>query len=139
MPGTYIGTDSCHDESWLRSVPMSLFLRSRRNCSFRDDYLREGEFLKTCFLQKGYTAIDLDLVLADVDLRKREDLLKPKTKNENADFSSRLLFFTTYSNQHFFIKNIFRKHWDVLKNDRILGPLLPEKTRVTFKTPVPPE
>lgn len=97
----YIWMDSCHHESWHWSVPMSQFLRLKRNCSLPDDYLREAELVKACFLQKGYTANDLKLFIANVGSRKREELLKPKVKNNTFDFSAHSSFFTTYSNQHF--------------------------------------
>lgn len=86
--------------------------------------LEEVEFLKTGFLQKGYTVNDLNRAITDVALRERDDLLKPKKRDEGGEFFSCFSFFTNYSNQDFFIKKIFRKHSDVLKNHRILGLLL---------------
>lgn len=41
--------------------------------------------------------------------------------------------FTTFSTQQYVIKNILRKHWNVLRNDRVLAPLLPETTAVVFR------
>lgn len=36
-------------------------------------------------------------------------------------------FFTTFSIQHRQIKEIFNKHWKVLKSYRYLGPIIPER------------
>lgn len=44
-----------------------------------------------------------------------------------------MVFFTTFSVQHKQIKDIFQKHWNVLKNDYILGPTLPDRAEVTYR------
>lgn len=40
---------------------------------------------------------------------------------------------TSYSNQHFAIKRLLKKHWGVLKNDRVFCPALPEQPAVIHK------
>lgn len=42
-------------------------------------------------------------------------------------------FFTGSSIQHRQIKNIFNKYSNVLKNDWVLGPVLPDRARVIYK------
>lgn len=40
---------------------------------------------------------------------------------------------TRYFNQHFSIKKILKRHWDVLSNDKILGPVIPEKPVLIYR------
>lgn len=42
-------------------------------------------------------------------------------------------FITGYSCQHFSIKKILYKHWHIIKNDPLLGPLLPDRPQVVFR------
>lgn len=44
---------------------------------------------------------------------------------------------TTYSHHYYDIKKIMTKHWEVLKNDRVLGLALPDHPQVIFRG-VPP-
>lgn len=49
------------------------------------------------------------------------------------DDAFRWSLLTSFSNQHRCIKAILTKHWDILRNDRILGNVLPDRARVIFK------
>ena len=40
---------------------------------------------------------------------------------------------TSFSKQHKLIKSIVSKHWNILRNDRILATVLPERARVIFR------
>lgn len=42
-------------------------------------------------------------------------------------------FITGYSHQHFSIKKLLSKHWHIVKNDGILGPVLPDRPQVVFR------
>lgn len=130
---SFIPLDSCHHRSWLTAVPKGQFLRLRRNCSNLEQFYREASILKSRFQSKGYDSSTLDSLILEVGNRDRRDLLldKPPRAEDREDFG--LAFITTYSSQHWAIKRIIKKHWPVIKNDRILGPLLSEKPRVLFR------
>lgn len=130
---SFIPLDSCHHKSWLSAVPKGQFLRLRRNCSDANEFHREALDLKSRFVIKGYDAAMLDSLIVEIGNRERDDLLrdKPPQVQDREDFG--LAFITTYSSQHWAIKRIIRKHWSVIKNDRILGPLLSEKPRILFR------
>lgn len=111
------------------AVSKSQFLRLRRNCTFREDYLREAGHLKTRFLDKGYNPVELDRTIQEIEQRDRTALLAPsmvRQTDHSSKFSPKFSFFTSYSTQHFIINNILKKHWSVLRNDRTLGLALPE-------------
>lgn len=40
---------------------------------------------------------------------------------------------TGYSNQHFSVSKIFKRYWNLLKNDKVLGPVLPDQPVVIFR------
>lgn len=40
---------------------------------------------------------------------------------------------TGYSNQHFSVRKIFKKYWNLLKNDKVLGPILLDHPVVIFR------
>lgn len=40
---------------------------------------------------------------------------------------------TGYSNQHFSIKEILNTHWGILKNDKIIGPIIPDHPVVIYR------
>lgn len=128
----YIPVDSCHHSQWLKSVPRSQFLRLRRNCTLTEDFLIQSVMLKNRFLEKGYKSIDLDTETNRISKLDRVSLLKarPKTAMDNKFGWS---FFTTYSVQSRQIKEIFKKHWGILQNDRFLGPAIPERAGVIFR------
>lgn len=57
---------------------------------------------------------------------ERNFLLRDKPRiDSNETFKWSLI--ASFSTQHVQIKSIFRKHWDVLKKDKILDPLLPDQ------------
>lgn len=63
----------------------------------------------------------------------RGNMLKGRRENRMAPDRFRWSMITRYFNQHFSIKKIFKKHWSVLQNDRVLGPVIPEKTVIIFR------
>lgn len=129
----YIPLDSCHHPSWLSAVPKGQFLRLRRNCTDLVEFHREAEILRSRFLAKGYDSGSLDLTIKEVGTRDRQTLLceRPPTMNIREDFG--LAFLTTFSSQHWAIKRIIKKHWPLIRNDNILGPLLSANPRVLFR------
>lgn len=42
---SFININSCHHAAWLKSVPKSTFLRLKRNCTNRNDFLHEASML----------------------------------------------------------------------------------------------
>lgn len=95
--------------------------------------------LKTKFVEKGYSGADLDKTINEVACLDRANMIKGTdriAKNNNIhEFS----LVTTYSRQHYDIKKILRKHRAVLKNDKVLGPSLPERPQVIYRGVPPPK
>lgn len=84
--------------------------------------------------------MELDRIIQDMDGYDRDNMLKPWVDEVRSHglpaFSPRFSFFTSYSTQHYVVKNVFRKYWNVLKN-YVLGPVLLALPTVTYRG-VPP-
>lgn len=127
----YIPTDSCHHKSWLRSVPKSQFLRLCRNCTDIDTFKAQATVLRERFIEKRYNHIEVDQDLTNVLGTDRSLLLEDKPQRENDDF--KWSFLTSFFTQYKQLKYIFERHWDILRNDKILGPLLPERPKMIYR------
>lgn len=59
-------------------------------------------------------------------------LLSSQAKPDRINNSFGWAFLTTFSTQYYWINRLLKKHWKVLKGDRILGPVLPDQPKVMF-------
>lgn len=102
---------SCYHDSWLKSVPRSQFIRMRRNRTELSDYKVQAQILKGRLVEKGYVAETLEDVIEQVGMIERSSLLEEKNRGADNDKIFSVPFITTFSTQHYLIKNIIRKHW----------------------------
>lgn len=128
---SYIPTDSCHHEAWLRSVPKSQLIRLKRNCSDHEEFLAQADVLIGRFLEKGYSEVSLKTTLDEVATLDRRTLLNHKVPN--MDRAPSVPFITTYSLQHRNVARLVKKYWHVLQNDHVLGTILPAKPQMVYK------
>lgn len=68
-----------------------------------------------------------------VSAMDREDLLTERARGGADGFTLGVPFITPYSVQHNGIKQLLNKHWHIIKNDTVLGSMLPPKPKVIFK------
>ena len=132
----FIPQDSCHHPSWLGSVPRSQMLRLRRNCSNLNDFKVQAQTLKERFVEKGYCKLAIEEEIKKISTVDRSTLTVERVKIAQ-DNKFRHSFFTTFSTQYRQIKSIIQKHWAVLKNDPLLGPVLPAQAGVIYRGAVP--
>lgn len=115
----------------MRSVPKSQFIRLKRNCSNHAEFLAQADILMKRFLEKGYVETSLRNTLDEVAEIDRCTLLE--IKKPHRERVPTIPFITTYSSQHNSIAKLLKKHWHVLKNDHVLGPILPAKPQVIYR------
>lgn len=101
------------------------------------DFRVQADLLKGRFIAKGYKGVTLESTIQEVGALHRSSLLNRRQVTSDNSTHVNLPFITTYSNQHRDIKRIVKKHWSVLKSDKVLGPHLPETQSVVFRG-VPP-
>ncbi|CAJ0946809.1 unnamed protein product, partial [Ranitomeya imitator] len=138
---SFIQITSCHLPVWLANVPKSQYTRIRRNCSNMVDYDREANHLTQQFMDKGYSKPLLEKAQYDVALLPRESLLK-KANNSNInnikevdlkDQIFNLPIITQYHANHKKFVGIIRKHWAILRQDKIIGDFLPTIPKFIYK------
>lgn len=130
----YIPLTSCHHPSWLKAAPKGQFQRIRRNCTNILDYQQQAQVLKSRFLDKGYTERKIDETIKNVGSMDREVMLNGSRRvNQAPDNKFDYSLVTGYSNQHFSVRKIFNKYWIQLKNDKVLGPTLPDHPVVIYR------
>lgn len=130
---SYTPVDCCHHRNNC-SVLLSQFLRLRRNCTNIKDFEIQASLVKNTFLEKGYLQSDLDQEVHRAREINRSELFQDTSQVRNKGSKNfKWSLFTSFSIQHWEMKHIFNKHWRVLKNDYIIGPLLPEKADVIYR------
>lgn len=106
----------------------------KRNCTYPEDFHNQANVLKKRFIEKGCDSNVLDRDLRTVSVLDRKDLLVPRNKNASNNMNGyEWSFLTTFSSQYWWVNRIFRKPWQVLKCDKILGPTLPNKPKILFR------
>lgn len=106
-------------------------MRLRRNCTTTETFHMQALSLKQKCIDKGYDMATLDTEIQHVTQIDRRSLLSPKSHIPNETFKHSML--TSFSSQHRDIKMIIERHWGILRNDHILGNILPERPKVIYK------
>ncbi|XP_073520570.1 uncharacterized protein [Phyllobates terribilis] len=88
------------------------------------------------FLNKGYDSILLNN--AKVQTRKivRAELLdnKEETTNQNTNGSTiDIPIITTYNSNTYLLRKIIQRHWNILRDDKLVGDQIPLKPRFIFR------
>ncbi|KAM4809917.1 proteasome adapter and scaffold protein ECM29 [Rhinophrynus dorsalis] len=84
------------------------------------------------FLDKGYSRELLDEAEMKVKKISREELITYKEKKKNK--GEWMPFFTTlYNHKAPQMEKVLRKHWHILKEDPILGPVIEERPKISFR------
>lgn len=124
---SYLHYTSCHHPSWKKNIPKGQFRRLRRNCSRIRDYETQGALMARKFHEKGYPE---HLVREAFETQKSPLKIQRKKKRNE---SNTVRFITDYNNQFKEISRIISKHFNILKLDKRLSPLLPTVPQVTFR------
>lgn len=94
--------------------------------------MRQAQSLKLRFVEKGYLPSIIDEEINNVSLLDRQKLTTEQPKRV-PDTKFKWSFVTQFSVQHKQVKGILNRHWNVLKNDPRLGPVLPDKAGVIYR------
>lgn len=123
----HYSTPQLLSKTLVHSIPYSLYLRTKWNCSKEHDFREEAgkfkqrlleSYYKTLLKKKGYNR--------ECKLSTQE-IVFPSNKRE-PDFNQ-VRFVTKYNAQHQYIRQIFERHWHLLLSNnsvrRFIGPLTP--------------
>lgn len=116
---SYIPVDSCHHD------PKGQMVHLRKNCTDKSVYLEQAKLMGKKFVSKGYSKNFIEEKIQEVYRIPRESLIQDKEKNTTKYQEIPLIM--NYNTQHRQVEHIIRKHWALLKADKQLQSILPEK------------
>ena len=111
---TFLLATSNHPPALIESLPISQFYRLRRVCSSTEDFIEKASAMRSKFTERGYSFECIDKAYTLALKKPRAELLK-KTKRKEKKFSVTCV--TTYSPHSYRLKQIFKKHWYILRSD----------------------
>lgn len=113
-------------------MPKRQFLGLKCNCTEDSTFLAQAQVLTQRFVAKGYAPNSLSNTLDQVKNVDGKDFLSERVDGRDGD-TYRCPFITNFSCQHSKVKHIMTRHWHILKNDRVLESILPDKPQVVFR------
>lgn len=129
---SYLSTNSCHFKHWLYNIPKGQLIRIKRNCTIEEDYKDQAHILKERFMKKGYSEMSLNNQINEVNHLSRNRMLETTTKRQTA-FPEVPQIILDFNAQHKEVEKLFKKHWHILKADKHLNAVLPEKPKFIYK------
>ncbi|CAJ0961582.1 unnamed protein product [Ranitomeya imitator] len=122
--------ESHHPPPLKRGIPKGQFLRLRRNCSSLNDFERKSLELKDRFRARGYPHDVIDSAYHVARRSNRTSLLVPKIKTEGSTIT-RLI--GTFDDQSRRIYEVFKRHWQILKSDPVIGKFVSPHPSITYR------
>lgn len=126
---TILHASSFHPDHTIKNIPYGQFVRLRRICSNENDFDTKANEMAQRFQQRGYDPTLIDEAIEKAHGRDRMSLLDPRPKHGN----DRITFVTEYSTASKQVKNIIKKHWNILQCDPSLQHLSSSPPRFCFK------
>lgn len=132
---SYLHAKSNHHPRWIHHVPYGQFFRLRCTCT-KKDYLEQSRLLTQKCKEKCYDASHIEAALNkylalydNPPDGNKEPLLQTTPDIQQVRFS------TQYTNKAFEIQNIFKRNWNILQHDPVLGNILPDQPNIVFRKP----
>ena len=110
----YLTATSNHPPHVIKNLPKGQFIRVRRICSEKKEYLKHAEKLKTYFINRGYKEHIVEKTLVDVSKMNQDDLLADKTAITK---DPQVIFVSDYHCNLKSLPVILMKHYHILQND----------------------
>ncbi|XP_069582772.1 cytochrome P450 3A2-like [Ranitomeya imitator] len=123
---SFLVADSSHPPATIRGIPVGQFLRAKRICSNESNFEKQAIDLTRRFTERGYSKKMIRKGYQRASGISRDRLLYGPFNVKKLDQQHPIRFISTYSNQWNQLKEIIRKHWQVLKVDPVLCKILPE-------------
>ena len=128
---SYLSLNSCHHKSWLLNIPKGQLVRIKRNCTNNTDFLTQAEFIGARFKNKGYSDNFIDEQIQSVAGLDRNTMLQGNIKKQRDMMAPAIIL--DYNIQHKDVEKLIKRHWHILKEDRHLKSILPEKPNIVYK------
>ena len=128
----YLQYDSHHPINCKNSIPFSQFLRLRRICSDKINFLEEVEIMTDFFKKRGYPDNVINSAKERIFNITREDALTPNPKNQR---SIKLPVVLTYNSNNQKIAAIIKKNAKFLAQDNEVGNLFTDNILMAYRNP----
>lgn len=124
---SYIPVDSCHYDPWFINVPKGQLIRLRRNCTIQSVFMDQATLIGDTFISKGYNEHFIHEKIKEVYETPRDKLIQDKEKEPTR--YQELPIIMKYHIQHRQVE----WYWSLLKADRQLSTILPDKPRFIYR------
>lgn len=106
---------SHHPRGFKDNLPVGQFLRIRRNCSTRGNYIQESEVLSERLISRSYPARMVRRARKRAWYNPRDILLNPEITNQSE--MDRIICVTTFSTRSNEVKRIINKNWSLVSDE----------------------
>ena len=124
----YLLYTSCHPLQQKNSIPYSLLIRARRICTKESEFIQEAKSIIKTLRQRKYPEEILTKAVIRILEVKREELLIPKTKEED----NRIRYITTFNPLNPPMRKIISQHVHMLGKMR-RNPILPHQIQTVYR------
>ena len=126
----YLNTSSCHQSHVLKNILKGQFIRLRRICSRKSDYLLNSEILCKQFIERGFHEKELKKTIKQVAKMDRNELLRDRIR-ENKDPQTTLV--STWHPKLSAIPSILKHNFHLISSDPKLSKIFKQKPTVTYR------
>ena len=126
----YLYTSSCHPPNVVKNISKGWFIRLRRICSQKSDYLLNSEILCKKFIECGFHEKELKKTIKQVAKMDRNELLRDRIR-ENKDTQTILV--STWHPKLSAIPSILKNNFHLISSDPKLSKTFKQKPTVTYR------
>ena len=130
---SYLHFDSAHPRHCIRGIPYGQFLRIRRICSDRSDFVNHCITKGRHFVRRGYPVLFVGEAFLKAYRKERPSLLSPKDKSGDEAIPNILI--TTYNPGFRGLKTVVEKNWDLLGKSCTTRAIYRERLLGAFRRP----
>ena len=128
---TLLHASSSHPRSLIESIPYGEFVRARRICSSDTTFEDECKTMEARLKARGYSNRCIQNAKVKALSKSRTNLLAPNLSTLESNKPIR--FITTYNRHSGALRNILKKHWNVLGCETTLNDALSRAPTITYK------
>ena len=126
----YLIASSCHPSHVLKNIPKGQFIRLRRICSRKSDYLLNSEILCKQFIERGFHEKELKKTIKQVAKMDRNELLRDQIR-ENKDIKTILV--STWHPKLSAIPSNLKHNFHLISSNPKLSNMFKQKPTVTYR------
>lgn len=128
---SYLPITSCHHKPWLFNIPKGQLIRVQRNCTKESDYKIQADAVGKRFMEKGYDPEFINKQISLVQPLDGRTMIHTQKKLSPLLEAPALIL--NYNVQYKDIEKIIKKHWYILREDKQLKSILPDKPHIIYK------